>query len=134
MVTSAIEVLAVAKAVGKNELEAARDALGPGTYDIDLCVRVHGAFQIGEPYEQRIVAKADPWKILGAAMSRLNGTTVAALVRDSETVDAEPVKRAAQEAIEELKAATTTVCRGRVTSALAWYAFEIAGERAADSA
>ena len=97
-----------------------RDELQPGEYILDEEITFHlrGGLKVGEDYESRIVAKADPWTLLAAALSHLNGVTVASLVREALTADPELVKSIkdrAKVAMREVKAPTLTECRGKVT-------------------
>jgi len=126
------EILAVHKAFGDEDARAAGTALAPGLHEVDVTVRVRGTVRRGEDFEQRIVAKADPWTLLGAALSRLNGVTVAALVRDAVSTDpdlAKQIKAQADAALAEIKAPTFTPCRGKVTTTLV---VETAEERVAE--
>lgn len=109
-----------------------RDCLEPGEYGVSFRVQVSGTIKVGEDYEQRIVAKADPWKLLGLALSKLNGVSVEALVREAFEIEARGeeqetkkhctrtlgVRTRAANAIKDLKSATFTRCRGKVTSDL----------------
>jgi hypothetical protein len=67
------------------------------------------------------VAKCDPWLLLAAALSKLNGVTVDALVREAVTADEaliDGLKVKAAEAIAAIKATTTTICAGKITTKL----------------
>lgn len=116
------EVLALSRAVDKGDVDAAKAAMSPGTREVDFTVRVTGAVKIGLPFEQRQAAKADPWSLLAAALSRLNGVTVAALLAEALEPDrirlGASIKGEAEEAINLIKASTTTSMPGRVTVAL----------------
>jgi hypothetical protein len=109
-------LLALAKGI---DTDSARDLVAPGTYEIDETVRVTGTVRVGDDYQQRLVAKADPWKLLACALSKLNNVSIEALVREAETFDTEATKLAAKTAIEALKEATYTTVRGKVTSLIA---------------
>lgn len=99
----------------------ARDDLAVGKHNIDETVTLHvsGTVTVGEDYEQRIVLKADPWTILQAALSHLNGVTVESLVREALTADpklVKSIKESAQEAMEAINNPTLTACKGKVTT------------------
>jgi len=104
---------------------AAKDASGKlvaGEYPVDFTVRVKGSLKKGENYESEIVAKADPWLLLAAALSMLNGVSMDALVVRAELAKEELVdslKLKAAEAIQKIKATTKTPCAGKVTTKLA---------------
>lgn len=118
---SKIETVAVAKAIKKAAVESASSTLVAGEYPVDFTVRIKGSLKKGEDYDQDIVAKADPWLLLAAALSKLNGVTVDSLVREAETQDEsliDGLKTRAAEAIAKIKATTTTKCTGKVTTKL----------------
>ena len=127
----ATNILAAAKAVGRAMLTDARDAVEVGVHDIDVLVRITGSLRVGEDYEQQLAAKADPWGLLAVALSKLNGVTLAALVREAQEAapdNARAIKQRAQEALASVKAPTLSPCRGKVTTDLE---IEIMGEDAA---
>ena len=64
-----------------------------------------------------IAAKVPVWDVLAAALGRLNGVTVAALLRDVEegNYDAKSAKSKVTEAFKKLKNETRGLKRGRVT-------------------
>ena len=120
--------LAAAKAVDAKSTKLAREAVDAGVHAVDFMLRIKGSFRVGEDYEQRLVAKADPFALLAVALSKLNGVTIDALVK--EALEADPaeikaIKAQAAEAVEALKAPTMSVCRGKVTTDLE---FEIVEE------
>lgn len=112
-------VLAV---LAKRAGEAAKDvrdelASGKHTVDETVLVRIVGGVSVGEDYESRIVAKADPWGLLACALGRLNGVTVEALVKEAlskDSADMKALKAQVTAAMAAVKAPTTTVCRGAV--------------------
>ena len=123
--TIATEISAAALVLLAKEAAAAktatRDALTVGDTDVDEIVTLHltGTVRAGADYEQEIVAKADPWTLLAAALSHLNGVTVDSLTR--EAVAADPalvasIKKDAKAAIAAVKGPTLTQCRGKVTT------------------
>lgn len=124
-------------------LNVTRLPVGTHVIDETVMLKVSGTVTVGKDYDQRIVAKADPWKLLSVALSKLNGVTVDMLVEESETGEldtnatkteievafgkvltrkekkeyAEAVKRAehAGEAIDKIKEGTWQECKGKVT-------------------
>ena len=114
------EMLAVVKVIKEATEKAARKELQPGDYSIDLSVRIAGSIKVGEAYEQRIVAKADPWLLLAVALSKLNGITVESIAREALACSLDPIaiKDRAGVAIAALKDPTLTQCLGKVTTSL----------------
>lgn len=116
---SAAEVVALAKVVKAAEVKSASSELAVGEHDVDFVVRVTGSLKRGANYTQQIVAKADPWTLLAAALSHLNGVTVNSLVKEALTADpalVKSLKANAASAIAEVKAPTNTECNGKVTT------------------
>lgn len=139
-------LFALAVADLKKELDLERP--GVGKYNIDKVITLHvtGTVTVGEDYEQRVVAKADPWKLLEVALSKLNGVTIDSIVKDAENkeLDTKATKLKADaalfslqtqkekedydravaqatlagEAIEDIKMGTWTDCDGKVTKKL----------------
>ena len=97
--------------------------LDPGTYKVDATVRITGFLKVGESYEQKIVAKADPWTLLAISLSKLNGVTVESLVKEATNggFDTEDIKNRANEAIAAVKAPTITECAGKVTGQIEFF-------------
>lgn len=113
-----IETLAVAKLLTETSEKRARANIEPGSYRVALDLRAEVLLNVGADYEQKIVAKADPWTLLAAALSHLNGVTVDSLV--SEALTASPdlvasIKSRAQVALDKIKAPTLSPCKGKVT-------------------
>ena len=120
--------LAASKAVDAASVKAARADISVGEHFVDFLVRVTGSFTVGEDYEQRLVAKADPFALLAVALSKLNGVTVDALVREALEADPEEIreiKAQASEAIQAIKAPTMSVCNGKVTTKLDFEIMEV---------
>lgn len=110
----------LAKAVA-DAAKDAREALPVGANPVSetVTLTVNGKVTVGEDYEQRIVAKADPWLLLAAAMSHLNGVTMESITREALTCDPALVlslKAQAATCIEAVKAPTMTACNGKVTT------------------
>jgi hypothetical protein len=118
----ALEVVALGKAVKDAAYKLASAGLVAGEYPVDFKVHVSGKIMKGEDYDQPIVAKCDPWLLLAAALSKLNGVTIDSLVREAETADpalVDSLKAKAAEAIEAIKGALPpTRCNGKVTAKL----------------
>jgi len=112
-----IAVLAKALTAAKS---ATRADLPVGDNDVDEIVTLHalGTTRCGDDYSQPIVAKADPWTLLAAALSHLNGVTVDSLTREALTADPKLIaslKKRAKVAIAAVKGPTLTDCKGKVT-------------------
>jgi len=117
MKLEASEIVALSKVVAAKDARAASAELAPGEHEVDFVVRVTGSLKRGEDYDQRIVLKADPWTVLVAALSHLNGVTVDSLVREALNADpalVKSIKKMANEAMEKLNKPTTTHCNGKV--------------------
>jgi hypothetical protein len=127
-------------ALGKFLAKAAKDnreALEPGTHKVSetVTLALAATVKVGEDYEQRIVGKAKPWDLLVAlrieaneriaTLAKLAGKdpeefllTLESAVKLAESVDADMVKQAQEDANKEVaasKAPTLTPCKGKVT-------------------
>ena len=114
--------VAVAKVIKDAAAKEASGKLVAGEYPVDFTVRVKGSLKKGEDYESEIVAKADPWLLVAALLSKVNGATMESVVRDSLAADeslVEGLKASAADAIQKIKAATKTTCNGKITTKLA---------------
>ena len=112
--------LVLSKALARIAKEM-RPEVNPGEYEVDetVTLRALGKLLVGEDYDQRIANKAKPWKLLKAALNKLNGVTIESLVREAEEITPEEEKElrgAATAAAERLKEATWTRCNGKVTT------------------
>ena len=119
--------LAASKAIDAAAAKAARTEVTVGEHFVDFLVRVTGSLKVGEDYEQRLVAKVDFAALFAVAMSKLNGVTIDALVR--EALEADPgeikeIKARASEALETIKAPTMSFCKGKVTTELGFEIIE----------
>ena len=117
-IENSIAILAASKAFGTTAVKGAKKLVAPGSYEVSATVRVTAQISVGEPYTQQIVAKAEPWGLLAVALSKLNGATVKAIVREAQDVDPDLVKLVkahAADAIADLKAPTETECAGKLT-------------------
>jgi hypothetical protein len=118
---SGAAVIAVGKLVSEGDAKAASGSLAAGEYPVDVTVRVHGTVTRGANYTQQVVAKAEPWLILAAALSHLNGVTIESIVKEALTADpalVDSLKQKAADAIAALKAPTDTPCNGKTTAKL----------------
>ena len=118
---SKVEMVALGKAVKDAVVKEASGAVTVGEHAVNFTVQVSGTVKKGEDYEQEAVAKADPWLLLAAALSKLNGVTVDALVREALTADealVEGLKAKAADAIQAIKAPTKMRFNGKITTKL----------------
>jgi hypothetical protein len=115
----AATLTALAKVVGE-AASAARDNLAVGDHAVDsrVTIDVAGLVRVGADFDQRIVAKADPWLLLGVALSHLNGVTVESIVEEALNTElsGKDIKAKADAAIAAVKAPTVTACKGKVTT------------------
>jgi Glu-tRNA(Gln) amidotransferase subunit E-like FAD-binding protein len=112
-----IQAVALAKAVKDEDKKAASGELGAGKYEGEFLAKVSYKLNKGEDYDQRITAKADPWTLLAVALSKLNGVTVDALVKEAVNgdIDLTEIKARADAAMAEVKGPTMTRCNGKVS-------------------
>ena len=102
----ALQILAKEAAAAKGKT---RDA---------ITLHLTGTVRTGADYEQEIVAKADPWTLLAAALSHLNGVTIESLTAEALAADPKliaSIKKQAKASIAAVKGTTLTECRGKVT-------------------
>lgn len=113
----------LALALTKAKVTANRDEIEPGELHGTALVRVAWDLKVGPDYEQ-VIGHTIPWqKLLGLALSKLNGTTVDSLVREyieaeeeGSLDDGKALKAAAAQALERIKgAAAPRQCSGKVT-------------------
>ena len=119
MKLSKLLTVAISKIKGTSE---AKDKLAVGTHEVDAIVHLKGTVTKGADYEQIIWHKAQPEAILAVALSKLNGVTIEAIVKEAMDIDPERItiiKKEADEAIEKLREDKgKTTCTGKVTSKL----------------
>jgi len=116
-----LAIVSVHKAIKAEDFKESSSRLLTGSYPIDLSVRLRGGIKKGEPYEAKVAAAADPWKLLAVALSRLNKATVDSIVAGSFQVsdeEGESIKASAVAAIEKIVEGTKRVCQGKVTTTL----------------
>ena len=117
-----VNSLAALKGLPKGINKAVQKEVEPGKYEnLDVTIRLQvPVMNVGAPYQQRFVQKAKPWDLLGKALSKLNGVTVASLVREvlEEEMPAEEVtkiKKEADAAMLAIKGQTWQRAEGKVT-------------------
>ena len=119
---NAATLTALAKIVGDAAADA-RDNLTVGDHAVDerVTLDIAGLVRVGEDFDQRVVCKADPWLLLGVALSHLNGITVESIVAEalSAELNGKDIKAKADAAVAAVKAPTVTRCRGKVTTKVA---------------
>ncbi len=119
--TDKLEVLALTalyKTIRKEDASEVSSKIPSGENKIDLLVRISGTLNKGKDFDQRVVAKAQPWDLISVLMSKLNGVTLESVIKESLTVDPDKVteiKEEAKEAMSKLKAPTLTRMNGRVS-------------------
>jgi len=70
-INETIARLAIAKVAKPKNFKTIRPTIVAGEYDVDFTARFKGRINVGDNYNQQIVAKADPWKLLAVAMCPL---------------------------------------------------------------
>lgn len=90
----------------------------PGVYDVDFTAHIRGRVTVRADTKMRAAQKAKPWALLAVAMSKLNGVTIEALVREAENAPEAEIKARVQEALENIKGATVVTRRGDVIAEL----------------
>lgn len=123
MTNTTIAKLATAKSIDDKTFKALSETLEPGIITVDSTIRIVGGLKKGAPFKKRVSAAANPWKLLAKALSKLNQTSIEALVRESlEASDDETsaVKQAAEDAIERIVAATEREMSGALTGTVRW--------------
>jgi hypothetical protein len=119
--TDKLEVLALTalyKTIREADAKEVSSKIPTGENKVDILVRITGTLDKGKDFEQRVVAKAQPWDIISVLMSKLNGVTLESVIKESLTVDPDKVteiKEGAKEAMSELKQPTLTKMNGRVS-------------------
>ena len=77
----ASELISLYKTIRKESASEESPKLSVGTTEIDMLVRIHGTLEKGEDFEQRVVAKAEPWSIIATLLSKLNGVTIESVIK-----------------------------------------------------
>ena len=114
-------IVAIAKGLKAKLVKEASADLSVGTHQIDALVRVTGQIKKGEDVEQIVHMKVPHWAIIAVLMSKVNGVTLDAVVREALSLPEEQVtavKKQAAEAIDTVKAPAKSMTAGRVTTKL----------------
>lgn len=115
------EMVALVSAFKTAEITKLKAGLEPGTYQIDTLVHLFGTIE-KEPSKEGIIAqRAFPWKLFAAALNRLNGVSVDAIVREAENVSAQEekdLKATVQAALTEIKGDNVGTISGRTLTNL----------------
>ncbi len=118
---SPVSLVALGVAVADKTLTETKRGLVPGKSAVDFTVRISGTVSKGQDTTGVIAQRAEPWKLFRAAMNRLNGVTIDAIVRDAEAMtddDTEATKGHVSTALRAIKADTIGKISGKVTSDL----------------
>jgi len=118
---TAVEVLAVSKAIKKGAIDTARGNVSTGSHEVNCLVRVQGSIKVGEDYDKPQVNKIDWTGLVAVALSKLNGVTVEKLISDyikMDKVEVKEIKATAQAHIDTLKGKTMQTDKGKVTTKL----------------
>jgi len=109
----------------KDQEPVLRDAIAPGTYDVDATLRILGRVTVGDDYDQRIVQSMCPLRLLAVALNKLNGVSVESLVEEALSTDPKElpegvlgeneIKARVAAAMEALKGTTVKSCKGKIT-------------------
>ncbi len=98
--------------------------IGEHTVEETVTLGISGVLSVGKDYEQRIVAKADPWALFAIALRKLNMLTDVDGIKDL-VIEAGQLTKAESKAVKdrvskvmvEVKDPTITACKGKVTVA-----------------
>jgi len=124
------QIIAIAKSVKDKRSKAAGKEIEPGTYDVDLLVRVLGTFSKGEDFQQKLTAKINYTLLAALALSKVNAETRGKIVDDfimamgrSDTSEEHvklitQIKSDIQPKLNEIKEMTTTTMSGKITTDL----------------
>lgn len=114
--------MATSKVIPDTEFKALSAQCVPGKYPVDCFVHIQGGLTKGEPYNQRVAAAVDTWKVIGLLLNKLNGATIEAVVEEALATDFDgtDLKVAAEQAVMRLVASTERECSGKVTGSLVW--------------
>lgn len=116
-----IAKIAAHKVINQKTFAKMSPNIAIGVLPINVAVSLTGALKKGEPYTKRVAAKANPWKLLAKALSKLNQTTIDSLVAESIAVsddECTAIAEKANQAIAQIVATTETQMAGNITSTL----------------
>lgn len=113
----------LAKAVKARTRVEPRDLLKPGEYPFALRIETAGRLIVGEDFTRRQPASIDVWHLVARLMSKLNGPTLEAVLREhmadpmpEDVGDLDIFKQRAVDEVARLRASREIECRGRVSS------------------
>lgn len=84
---------------------------------VDKIIHIQFGYKKSEDVEKMVVQTAKPWRLLMAAMNRLNGVSIEAIVEDAERLaEAEEgkAKKQVELALEKIKGKTLKLTKGQV--------------------
>lgn len=114
-------VVAVSKGLKNALVKDASESLSVGTHLIDALIHIKGQIKKGEDVEQIVHMKVPHWAIIAVLMSKVNGVTLDAVVREALSLPEEQVtkiKEQAAKAIDAVKAPAKSLTAGKVTTKL----------------
>ena len=127
MKLSSIQIIALAKMLDKKTVAAAREQLSVGVYEVDFDTNTSGTFEVFADFEKRQTNTIDWMGLFALAMSKLNGTTVEAVVNEYEEsgVDKGDIKDTVQGKVDNLRAKTYKTNKGQVRTAITYDLVEV---------
>jgi len=114
-------VVGIAKGLNGKIVSEASSELDVGTYLIDALVHVTGQVKKGEQAEQVVHMAVPQWAIIAVLLSKVNGVTIDAVVREALSLPDEAVtavKKQAAKAIDQIKVPAKKMVAGKVTTKL----------------
>jgi len=81
-----IQILAISKALTKKDIDAARAALQPGKYEVDMSIKLSGTVTIGESGEKKSTVSIPVKGVLGILLQRAGVTREASIELITEAV------------------------------------------------
>ena len=127
-----VVTVAIAKGIKSAAEKAAAKAIEAGSYNVDTLIHVKGSVNKGEDYEQIIHMSVPHWNIIAVLLSKVNGLTMDAVVREALALPDSAVteiKASAAKAIDTIKASATEVCQGKITTNLTFEEVGIEGSK-----
>jgi len=122
--------VAIGKAIKEKVLKQASKDVEPGTYNVDMLVRVLGSFTKGEDYQTKVPNSVNWTLAFALALSKVNNETrakivqsvVAAMANGKDSPEskslADQIKAEVQTKLDEIKAQTEITASGKVTTNL----------------
>ena len=113
--------IAIAKAVSDATYKKASMSLAAGRYRVNKVVRIKGVINKGEDSNQVVHMSIPHWKLIAVLMSKVNGITLDAVVREAlelEDDKASEIKEQADAAIAVIKGTSKKMTAGKVTAKL----------------